>query len=156
LHFLIVLIPILLTALGGQTAATLLTVPLTALLSVHSLAAAGTIVEGMSIAQKLEAVNLLLGVAKNARDAHQRLAPLHQAILAKLQDDIARARTATLEDFGKNVQAGVVAQHVGGPLGWGRTPIVYVWHPGENPNGDQPARGRDRGRANPQRHLHNR
>ena len=125
MHFLIVLVPILLTALGGQTAATLLTVPLTALLSAHSLAAAGTIVEGMSIAQKLEAVNLLLGVAKNARNAHQRLAPLHEAILAKLQADIARAKaSAALPQHG-----GVVAHHVGGPIGWGRAPIVFVYEP---------------------------
>jgi hypothetical protein len=121
-HFLIAMVPILLTALGGQTAATLLTVPLTALLSAPSLTAAGTIVEGMSIAQKLEAINLLLTVAKDARNAHQRLAPLHQAILAKLQADIARAKA--LPQHGE-----VVAHHIGGPIGWGRTPIVFVYEP---------------------------
>lgn len=122
MHVLIALVPILLAALGGQTAATLLTVPVTALLSVHSLAAAGTIVEGMSIAQKLEAVNLLIGIAKNAHNAHQRLAPLHEAVLARLQADVARER-------GRTYHGGIVAQYVGGPAGWGRAPIVFVYEP---------------------------
>jgi len=124
---LIAAVPILLSILGGQTAVGLLTVPITALLSVHSLAAAGTIVEGMSIAQKLEAINLLITVAKDARDTHQRFAPLHEAILARLQADIARAKAASaLPQHG-----GVVARHVGGPIGWGRAPIEFIYEPTE-------------------------
>lgn len=129
MHFLIALVPILLTALGGQTAATLLTVPATALLSVHSLAAAGTIVEGMSLAQKLEAVNLLISAARNARNAHQRLQPLHEAILAKLQADIAKARADVMLRHDRLYSGEVVAHHVGGPLGFGRTPIIFVYDP---------------------------
>lgn len=124
MHFLILLIPIVLYAIGGQAALTL-TVPITALLSVHSVAAAGGIIEGMSVAQKVEAVRLLITVADDAVKRGKQLAPLHHAILAKLQAGIAKLKVDAAMPHG-----GITAQHVGGPIGWGRVPVVFVYDPG--------------------------
>ena len=120
MHFLIALIPIVLYAIGGQAALTL-TAPVTALLAVHSLESAGVIIEGMSVAQKIEAVRLLIIVAQDAAKQGKRLAPLHraihQALIAKLKAD---ARLP---------HGDVIAHHIGGPIGWGRTPIVFIYEP---------------------------
>jgi hypothetical protein len=132
------LVALALTIVGGAGMSAALSAPVVALLGVHSVAAAGGIITGLSTVQKIYAVGLMAQVAQKAVQAGQRLQPLHEAILAKLQADIARARTATADDFGKNVRAGVVAHHVGGPIGWGRAPIVFVYNPGN----DRPIRPR--------------
>jgi hypothetical protein len=61
---------------------------------------------------------------------HQQLAPLRQAILAKLQADIAKlkADAALRQHSGVGAYHGdVVAHPVGGPIGWGRAPVVFVY-----------------------------
>ena len=114
----VAIIPLLLAFLGGQAAATLLTVPITALLAAHSLAGAGVIVGGMSLAQKIEAVRLLVVVGQDAVKIHKDLAPLRAILIAKIREDLAKP------DRGR-----IVAVVNGGPGGWGREPVTFVYQP---------------------------
>ena len=119
------LIALALTIIGGAGMSAALSAPVLALLGVHSLAAAGGVITGLSTVQKIYAASLLVQVASKAVQTGQRLQPLQEAILAKLQDDIARAKaSAALPQHG-----GMVAHHVGGPMGWGRAPVTFYYEP---------------------------
>lgn len=113
------LIALALTIIGGAGMSAALSAPVVALLGVHSLAAAGGIIGGLSTVQKIYTASLLIKVANTAVQTGQRLAPLHEAIIAKLQADAAMPYSGT-----------VVVQPVGGPIGWGRASVVFVYIPG--------------------------
>jgi hypothetical protein len=118
-HVLIALVPILLAALGGSSALTL-TVPVTALLTVKSASAAGAILAGMSTAQKIEAVNLLLQRAPHIIKVLKRVDP----VIGQIVDDIRARRLSAPQYNGK-----IVAVVHGGPGGWGRAPVTFVYQP---------------------------
>jgi hypothetical protein len=95
-----------------------LTVPITALLAVHSAGEAGVIIGGMSLAQKIEALRLLVSAGRDAARIHQQLAPIRAMLVAKIRADLA-----------KPYQGQVVAVVHGGPNVWGQPPVtfVYLW-----------------------------
>jgi hypothetical protein len=135
------LVALALTVVGGAGMSAALSAPILALVGVHSIGAAGGIIAGLSTVQKIYAVGLLAQVAQKAVQTGQRLQPLHEAILAKLQDDVANVNVMSISSplqYGRENRHSVEAHHVGGPLGWGRAPVVFVY----NPEHDHPIRPR--------------
>jgi hypothetical protein len=126
------LIAIALTIVGGAGMSAALSAPILALVGVHSLGAAGGIIGGLSTIQKIYAANLLLKGVSEAAKVGKQLHPVHAAILAKLQKDIAAAHTKNFGTGRNLLRVGTIeARHINGPLGWGRTPIVFVYTPPE-------------------------
>jgi hypothetical protein len=107
---------ILLAVIGGKVALALLPVA-TGLLAAHSIGAVGVVLSTMTVAEKIAAVELAIQKAPNVIRLFQDLDPVMRAII----DDV-RARRATSSSTGR-----IVAVVHGGPGGWGRAPVHFVY-----------------------------
>ena len=120
MHVLVLLVPVLLAYLGGNAALTL-TVPVTALLSVKSAAGAGAILAGMSTAQKIEAVNLLLQRAPHIIKVLKRVDP----VIGQIVGDIRARRLSAPQYHGR-----IIAVVNGPPNTFGvGAPVSFVYQP---------------------------
>jgi hypothetical protein len=107
---------ILLAVIGGKVALALLPVA-TGLLAAHSIGAVGVVLSTMTVAEKIAAVELAIEKAPNVIRLFQDLDPVMRAIV----DDV-RTRQAISSSKGR-----IVAVVHGGPGGWGREPVSFVY-----------------------------
>jgi hypothetical protein len=102
MHFLLLALPLIMALMGAPS----LTAPVAALLAVHSLSAAGPIIAGFTLEQKVQAAELLFSVAKDAIKNGKKLHPVHQAILARLKEDIKRHKGGKSSGFQHDIFQG--------------------------------------------------
>jgi hypothetical protein len=119
---------ILLAVIGGKAALALLPV-VVGLTAAHSAGAVGAVLGAMTIAQKIAAVELAIQKAPEVLSILQNLDPVVQDIVAGAQSDAQLLHTRFSHSHPTTkLQAGqIVAVIHGGPTGWGRAPVHFVY-----------------------------